>query len=725
MSPKIGLAAVLLLVLSPAVLKSATQPITRFFQIDQVPPTKTSANEAIQYVSPHGKDSNDGLSWGTAKLTVMAAYDGLPSRGGTVYVTDGVTANSVSGAGIWIMGSTDPQYSHPPRGWRQMKPGSVSFIGIPKDNYGPNAHMGRALMGDCCSPADVNHPGIWISGVNTPLYFSNLNIGAAGRGIVIGEDSNHNRLYGTGSSSGLTFYNVTSNPTATPGLGPPWDITGGSFWIWMEHCGGTGLDQVNTPTANNAAAVLLDGSGSNHSVGLVYIEDFNASSGGIKYISGSVGSGSLAVRRLNTEGQHSPAAVWFVPNASGAQVNYALVEDVNVADSIGTRCNGTVCVVENDGAGPAENIVVADVSTSGAPLKGPMMVLGAAFGLGGNDSNVKASFFRSGFRGVIGNKLIGTTDAARRGFPPTDVRFANLAFTAPSSWTLTGTGPKLRIGIDAPDGTTGAGRLSSTGPGGAAFYFGNQTVSVGDWLIGGAWYRSNSGNGYSRGSPLQIGVSGCTLSLSYGDPTYSAPYFGDGEWEWGYNAIKVASVSNRACTLQWTGFTDSKHVSDFYGPVFFRIPAGTVSDNEALEIASNLQSYNSSCAVGTICGLPGQTLSQTFLIPDNGTPFTNANLTLSTGWGDKAAVTAARGSAQRFTFTAMANGGGITTNPKMTVAFPNAWPVTPIFSCKQVGGTGALTIISGENTVNKTTMILTFNGTPALGSTYIFVCEGE
>jgi hypothetical protein len=177
--------------------------------------------------------------------------------------------------------------------------------------------------------------------------------------------------------------------------------------------------------------------------------------------------------------------------------------------------------------------------------------------------------------------------------------------------------------------------------------------------------------------------------------------------------------------LQWTGFSDSKHVSDFYGPVFFRIPAGSVSDNEALEIASNLQSYNSSCAVGTICGLPGQTLSQTFLIADNGTPIVDANLTLSPGWGDKAVVSGVRGSAQRFIFTAVANGSGITAEPKMAIVFPNAWPVIPIFSCKQVGGTGPLTIISGENTANKTTMTLTFNGTPASGLTYIFVCEGE
>src|SRR6266853_3702823 len=46
--------------------------------------------DAIRFVSPNGKDSNDGLSWGSAKLTIMAAYDALPVAGGVVYFTVGV-----------------------------------------------------------------------------------------------------------------------------------------------------------------------------------------------------------------------------------------------------------------------------------------------------------------------------------------------------------------------------------------------------------------------------------------------------------------------------------------------------------------------------------------------------------------------------------------------------------------------------------------------------------
>ncbi len=54
--------------------------------------------DAIQYVSPNGNDSNDGLSWGTAKATITAAYTALPPCGygsrtwsncGTIYLAAG------------------------------------------------------------------------------------------------------------------------------------------------------------------------------------------------------------------------------------------------------------------------------------------------------------------------------------------------------------------------------------------------------------------------------------------------------------------------------------------------------------------------------------------------------------------------------------------------------------------------------------------------------------
>ena len=562
--------------------------------------TKPATSDGPQYVSANGNDANDGLSEKSAKLTVMAAYAALSARGGTIYIYDGASCNSVARAGIWIMGSTDPNYRRPPLGWAQMKGGSVTFVGIPKDNYGPNAHMGRTNLVPCGSDADINHPGVWISGVTNPLYFQNLNISGAGRSVVIGEDSNHGRTGKTGGSSGLSFLNVTANPPARAGLGPPWDIVGGSFWIYLSHIGASGLDFVNRPTNNNAAAILLDGTG-NDGIGYIFIDHANLASGGLKVNPGTVNSAgqSLAINVLDTESQRSPAAVWFT-----GQSTTALVQSVHVSDPIGTLCNGSVCAVENDGLGPAENTLVADVLSSATPMvKGPMLLM----------SNVNqapgGAPFVSGQGGFQNGYVYANSDAARRNFSPATVRFANQANTSPSNWSPT-TGA-LTMGISAPDGTSGAGRLSNGSSRGGTYFrpASSVTVSEGDVLMAGVWERLNSGMSWP--SPGGIGTTGCTLTLV--TPGYSStgsfqPGPADGQWYWASVVVKIATVSKNPCSVQFAGVSPENGAADFYAPFFTRIPARTYSDNEIMMVYHNLDTYGSSCAVGTICGLPGQEL---------------------------------------------------------------------------------------------------------------------
>src|ERR1019366_319585 len=65
---------------------------------------------AVQYVSPTGNDSNDGLSWETAKRTVVAALEALPGGNsttaghGTVDLMDGVSWTPIANQGLWLMG---------------------------------------------------------------------------------------------------------------------------------------------------------------------------------------------------------------------------------------------------------------------------------------------------------------------------------------------------------------------------------------------------------------------------------------------------------------------------------------------------------------------------------------------------------------------------------------------------------------------------------------------
>jgi hypothetical protein len=84
-------------------------------------PTAGQAGDAICYVSKaSGNDANDGLSWGTAKLTVTGCWNALPQYysvtnvygGGTIYMSSGPTVGNPAGAtvGLQIAGINDPNY---------------------------------------------------------------------------------------------------------------------------------------------------------------------------------------------------------------------------------------------------------------------------------------------------------------------------------------------------------------------------------------------------------------------------------------------------------------------------------------------------------------------------------------------------------------------------------------------------------------------------------------
>jgi hypothetical protein len=588
---------------------------------------KPHVADAVQYVTAEGNDSNDGLSWGTSKLTVLGACEGLPGGAttpatcgkGTIYFADNVYAQPRHTCGLWLMGPTDPNFASPSPCWIKVATISgftLKLSGIPTSNYGPNPHAGRAaLLGG--SGTDINHPGIQISGVTAPLWFENISISYPGRGIVISQDSSgvYSGCSHAGSSS-LFFDNVTVNLTSTVGNGPAWDIGGCTFWLWIVHSGASGLDNVNTPTNDNAAAILFRASTDGNSSGLVYIEDLNLAGGGIKYHTASSSLNSLSVKKVTTEGQNSPAAVWLV---DGNTLGLYHFEEIQTSDPVGTLCQGTVCAVENDvTAMNPENVVVEGANI----LKGPMMLGGAnnPSNLTGGIGPAQASSFNvvgtglpfvNSQEGFLNGYVYANTDAARRLFGPTAVRFANLATTSPAGWDLP-TGVTLTESVAAPDGTRGAGRVtdslaSSTGPYFYAAPGGSPTtIAVGDWLIAGVWSRYNSGAGWNGNVQGSIGVSNCTIKWSGTLSITGAPY--DGNWVWGATAAKILTVSGNPCDLSFSGSLRASRAdsADYYAPIFFRIPAGTMPDTEVQMVYRNLATYNSGCAVGVLCSPQGQ-----------------------------------------------------------------------------------------------------------------------
>jgi hypothetical protein len=581
---------------------------------------KNNAADGICYADINGgSDSNDGLSWGSAKLTVYGCLISLPGAlapiigKGTVYFTDGTAANPTSTAGLWIMGTTDPNYSSPPAGWLKNPGGgvAVTIIGVAKGNYGTGPTAPKAVLTGGNS-VDINHPCIWISGVNSQMSFQNIQCNFQGRPIVIGEDSNHSRAgVSDGGSSGLTFYNVGGYPNQVAGQGPGLDFVGGSFWASFSYCSFEGTDTVNTITNNDAAAMLFDGTG-NDGIGEVYLDHIALVSGGIKINPGTVNPSvqMFEADHIESENVHAPALLWIT-----GQMGAVGAHDIVANDSAGTACNGGVCAIRNDGT-VADNVAVSGALLgSGIPsLQGPMIEVGGAFGLT-YQPLITTSFLRQGLRGVIANHLIGTSDVSRRQFGPAAVRFANAALPPASYITIAGT--TLTQNVADPTGATGATRLTATGPG-EGVYIASQSgvaTNVGDWFVAGAWVHSFTGNGYATsGNPLVIGLTSCTVTLTYGTVpgtgTAAVSYGGDGEWEWIWTAVKVATVTGSPCQPNINASADATHTLDIFGPVYYHVPAASApSDNEMLEIANNLQSYDPSCVVGTTCNVSTETLN--------------------------------------------------------------------------------------------------------------------
>ena len=105
----------------------------------------------------------------------------------------------------------------------------------------------------------------------------------------------------------------------------------------------------------------------------------------------------------------------------------------------------------------------------------------------------------------------------------------------------------------------------------------------------------------------QIGAVLTTNAWGQPVPKFSSTYRnngfnrGDGQWQYLWLAEKVASGASTEVDV-------AIHFSNtitptLYGPTLYVIPAGTLSDNEVLEFVSSMNSMDSACEPGQICGL--------------------------------------------------------------------------------------------------------------------------
>jgi hypothetical protein len=343
---------------------------------DALPDSLPSVADGLQFVAPEGNDRNSGLSWGSAKLTIMAAYDALPAAGGTVFIssrsTELVAATSTAGQGIWIMGPADPNYANPPSGWRKAKP--VSFVGVSGGTSDQQGHIPATPI-SAGSSATNTQPAIWLSSTSAINFlFANLEIKYPQIAVQLGYDSTGAATDNSGVV-GVTFDNLhtsINNNSASTLIGPGWNIGSACFDLYIRDCVIQGNGNV-TDGSDNGAAILIN-SGNLLNTGLIFIKDCVVSGGVIKFYGANA---SLYVENTYSEdvvaqGGTSVGTVWF---ASTDQATIGIINGVSTADAVGTVYD--VLVAAQYGGDPTVGGTVVVIGSPERQISGPVTLLGA------------------------------------------------------------------------------------------------------------------------------------------------------------------------------------------------------------------------------------------------------------------------------------------------------------------------------------------------------------
>lgn len=627
-------------------LGNLTGPITSVGAATTVAPTgivsqKPDTLTAIEYVAVTCaggiacSDSNDGLSWGTAKADIVSALLALPgghasapaqSGVGAVYVVDGVYAHPNHSCGLFLLSAGDPGYASPPTCWIRLNVASVvcasGVLGTSNMQTPVCGIQGNLGTG-------ATNAGLWVSGSSASLQFQGLSFQQA-HPIRIGVCSDL-----SSADCGVVNLTLIRDQAATPGCatcGPGLEITSSSFNISSYNSTFDGNSSTIDPTLDAAAAVLIDGRNATQE-GPITISGGVMNLGGLKFYGGS-GSNILLLENFYTEGEVE-AAVWLVSRGGGLS---ATMEHIIVAD-----CSVVGCYSLKNELPIGENPNIKAGGMYGATLGG-FTSTGANFPT--YDPAVLPSVSRS--IGLFGHHVYGDIDAGRRLFAPTAVRTANLATTAPGGWTLCGTCSLSTItGMDGV--ANAAGQVSTSSGSQQEVYFYSQnsaSIAVGDYFLAGVWIQSQNGNGFVSDVPAQFRLNGLAIGAgdtcaATGTGAVGAFSYSSNGWGW-YSAICKVTAAPTLAGLQLVGFVDSTHPAQFYAPIVLKFPSGTISDNEANEYFAALSSYGTACPAGSICGLPGQKLAESSfgvmgttgiisILPQSAAGTYNFNLPISAG----------------------------------------------------------------------------------------------
>jgi hypothetical protein len=568
---------------------------------------KPGTSDAIQYVSPNGNDSNDGLSIGTAKLTIMAGYDALGQGGGTIYIsgssTSGAYCTSTAGQGIWIMGSADPNYSSPPAGWRQMKLGGpVYFVGLSANTSPAASTTSWTTVVNCGN--NIN-PGVWLSGVSG-VTISRLRM--VSESARVSMDSNGGRNNATNPSAQIEFDHDDFRSDCST-CGPAMDVGGNMLWLNVHDStfeNGAIANWSVSANLSQASNISISNGGGSGAIGLLYFtQNFFSGGGGLRFDANTNSSASVYAAHTLMEGAGACQPVYEIVNGG----TFAATFDLQGGFS---DCGASPPFVKVAAGNQPCQTSVRGINQGGQVpgLEGPLTV-GDAICPGGNpsggvstsDAGVPSAGVIPAAKGQSGGAY-GTSqyaDSDRRSFAPSLVRFANSANQLPATWTAyQGSGQTLTPiqGPGDPAGSTNAATLSCTGQSGFGCSYdvfdSNITFSAGDYVYVGAWMQAASTAGFGNGSAIGVifpfgnnptmrqmtgGPAGVGGAFSGGTTQLSSsPYLqNDGNWQYVWGLSKVtAPFSGTSGTVFAFAFQPGYPIN-VYAPMFVRIPASSVA----------------------------------------------------------------------------------------------------------------------------------------------------
>jgi hypothetical protein len=614
------------------------------------------------YVAVDGNDNFDGLSWQTAKATILAAYDAAVG-GSRIYIGDGsIVGGEVNGQGIWILGPSDSHYNSPPAGWRQYKP--IWFIGVnsalPVTQFTSGA---AAFYSNTFSwLSDKTKPAIWLSGFSG-MRFSNLTAKGCAVGLRIGVDStNGNRSAPTVTN--IYFDNVNfalPNNNSDDGQSGPCVDSGFSFWIDWRNSVFTAYKQATVGSARRAA--LLLGDGTDQAPYLWTCENLIFTYAGIQMNPAGASWGLSKFSNMTVEGGDKT-----VPTGAVFQLGYLnsinstgvrfggniLLENIQTADSSGLMGDQSSVVI--DSGNYPSNVVCINCGD----VNGPATILGGGFMDGGTDSTPLYGSFGSVNDDVP--HFVANTKIARGLGAVGSPRFKPSGL---AQWPPTSGGSFTVTNVAGPVGLT-AYQIAYGGGGRGEYDFYNEflTVSAGDFIVFGAWIRAPSGAGGGgliliTNDPIRFTIPGVNKSPQPTKLFQSTPT----KYAWKFCSFVATvttggtSISTGLSVFVFTGFP-----LQVAQPFLYVVPGASNSEIDIRDWAYNLGAVPPACTAGNAVLQVGQNLEFGL----NTYPNTNGGRQ----WGYS------NGAANSAPATGTYEVGSIAWNPIPTVGQPKGWMCT-------------------------------------------------